>query len=137
MKVANTNNRLALATAFCMAAIWAGTAQAKNTLNCTIVDHAGSPIPKQEVVLTSSGNGKEWKKKTNDKGLVEFKGLDDGSYVLRGEVAGYLFAKSAPIQLSGNTVAPCNHTLPGVDFYNALLQETLQAVKEKKFPVAE
>ncbi len=121
----------------CLAWALGTAAQAKNELNCTIVDEAGNPVAKQEMVLASTRDGKEWKKKTNDKGLVEFKGLEDGSYQLRGQAEGYLFAKSAPIELTGNVQKPCQHTLPSVNFYNTLLQDVLNAVKEKKFSVAE
>ena len=113
-------------------------AEAKNTLRCTVMDEAAKPIPKGgEMVLKSASSPKEWKQKTNDKGIVEFKGLEDGSYQLSGNMPGFLFAKSAPIELASNEVESCQHTLPSVAFYNALLQSVLKAADQGKFAEAE
>ena len=125
-----------------MALLLAGTAaaplaQAKNSLRCTVKDQAGNPLPKIEMVLTPIGNGKEKKEKTNDGGVVQFKGLDDGSYELRGNVDGYLFATSAPIELSGNAVKSCEHVLPSAEYFDGLLQAALESVRQRKFAVAE
>ena len=118
--------------------VLAPSAEGKNTLRCTVVDEAGNLVQKGgEMVLQSISTAKEWKQKTNDKGIVEFKGLNDGSYQLRGNLPGFLIATSAPIELAGNQVESCQHTLPSVEFYNALLQGALQAADQKKFAEAE
>ena len=119
--------------------VWAFVppAQAKNSLTCTIVDETGKPLAKQEVALSSSASQKEVKKKTNDKGEVEFKGLDDGSYQLRGEIQGYLFAKSEPIALSGNAEKSCKQVIPSVTYANGELQGVMQLVQQKKYSEAE
>ncbi|MBI4443256.1 MAG: tetratricopeptide repeat protein [Acidobacteria bacterium] len=131
------DSRLVGMAALFLMVVLAPSAEGKNTLRCTIVDEAGNFLQKGEMVLQSAGNAKEWKQKTNDKGIVEFKGLDDGSYQLRGNLPGFLFATSAPIELAGNEVESCQHTLPSVEFYNALLQGALQAADQKKFAEAE
>jgi tetratricopeptide (TPR) repeat protein len=115
----------------------ASTAAAKNNLNCTIVDETGKPIAKGEMVLTAVNGGKENKRRTNDRGQIEFKGLDDGAYQIRGNVDGYVFSSSAPIELSGNVTKPCNHTLISANAANVMLQEVLQLTQQKKVPEAE
>ena len=137
MKEAKGIQRLVWAAVFCLSGVLTGTAQAKNNLTCTIVDQTGNPLVKQEVVLTSNAGGKEQKKKTNDQGLVEFKGLDDGSYHLRGEIPGYVMSQSAPIELSGNKTHSCTHTIASVEYANALFQEIQQLLTQKKFAEAE
>ena len=52
-------------------------ARADNTLNCTLQQQDGIPAAKLELVLTNTASNKQWKKKTNDKGIVEFKGLPE------------------------------------------------------------
>ena len=115
----------------------ASTAAAKNNLNCTIVDETGKPIAKGEMVLTAVAGGKENKRRTNDRGQVEFKGLDDGAYQIRGDVDGYVFSPSAPIELSGNVTKPCSHTLLSANAANTMLQEVLQLTQQKKIAEAE
>ena len=125
------------AGAVCLISSLATTAAAKNDLNCTIVDETGKPIAKQDMVLTAAQGGKELKRKTNDKGQVEFKGLDDGVYQVRGDVEGYVLSKSAPMNLSGNTAHPCNFRLASVAYANSLLQEVLNLTQQKKLAEAE
>ena len=110
----------------------ATSAAAKNNLNCTVVDETGKPIVKSDMVLMAVAGGKENKRKTNDKGLVEFKGLDDGAYHLRGDVEGYVFSPSPPMDLAGNVTKPCNYTLMSVNHANAMLQQVLVLVQQKK-----
>ena len=112
------------------------SAYPKNSLNCTIVDETGKPLAKQEIVLTTAGTQKEQKKKTNDKGEVEFKGLDDGSYQISAE-APYLPAKSEAIELSGNAEKTCKQVIPSVTYANSELQSVMQLVQQKKYAEAE
>jgi tetratricopeptide (TPR) repeat protein len=111
-------------------------ARADNTLRCTIVDEAGKPSEKVEVVLTLAATGKQWKKKTNDKGEVEFKGLDDGTYNLQGLVSGYLLTKAGDIQLSGDATKTCNPVFVSVNALNALITDSNQAVRSGNVDVA-
>ncbi|OFW27639.1 MAG: hypothetical protein A3J28_11585 [Acidobacteria bacterium RIFCSPLOWO2_12_FULL_60_22] len=122
---------------FCLAWAFAPTAAAKNTLNCTIVDENSKPLAKQEVMLVALADGKEFKRKTNDQGVAEFKGLEDGSYQVRGDIPGYVISKSPPIALSGNTTKPCTHTLMSATFANALFQEVQQLLNQRKFGEAQ
>ena len=125
------------AGAVCLVATFASTAFAKNNLNCTIVDETGKPLAKQEVVLVPVSGGKETKRKTNDQGVAEFKGLDDGSYQVRGAIDGYVIGKSAPIQLSGNSTQTCTYKIASVNYANGLLQEVLNLTRQRKFTEAE
>ena len=125
------------AGAVCLVATFASTAFAKNNLNCTIVDETGKPLAKQEVILVPVSGGKETKRKTNDQGVAEFKGLDDGSYQVRGAIDGYVIGKSAPIQLSGNSTQTCTYKIASVSYANGLLQEVLNLTRQRKFTEAE
>jgi len=127
------------AGAVCLIGSFGATVAAKNNLNCTIVDETGKPLAKQEFVLTAVNGGKETKRKTNDQGLAEFKGLDDGSYhVQPGEdIQGYVIHKSPPIQLSGNQTQTCTHKVLSVNYANGLLQEVLTLTQQKKLAEAE
>lgn len=109
-------------------------AAAKSDLRCTMVDENGKPLAKQQMVLSTTvgGKDKEWKRKTDEAGLVEFKGLDEGSYQVRGEIQGYVAGKSEPIPLPGNESQPCHLTIPSTTAANALLQEVLQLVRQKQ-----
>src|SRR3990172_6775585 len=69
-------------------------ARADNTLNCTLQQQDGIPAAKLELVLTNTASNKQWKKKTNDKGMLEFKGLPDGTYRMDGEMPGFLLTKA-------------------------------------------
>lgn len=125
------------AGAVCLIGSLATTAAAKNDLNCTVVDETGKPIAKQDMVLAAVQGGKEAKRKTNDRGQVEFKGLDDGAYQIRGDADGYVLSKSAPMNLSGNKVHPCNYKLISATYANTLLTEVLQLTQQKKLAEAE
>ena len=122
-----------------LAVAFVAVAAAKNNLQCTIVDEAGKPLAKQEFILstTAGGKDKETKRKTDDAGVVEFKGLDDGTYQLRGEIPGYVSGKSAPISLSGNASQTCNYTIASAAAATALMQEVLQHVRQKQFAEAQ
>ena len=112
--------------------LWASSpAQAKNTLDCTVVDETGKPLAKQEFTLTSAG-GKASKKKTNDQGEVKFTGLDDGPYTLAGDGA-----VPATYNVSGNSEMPCKYTPVSATIANAKLQEVMQLVQQKKYSEAE
>jgi tetratricopeptide (TPR) repeat protein len=115
----------------------ATSATAKNNFNCMIVDEAGKPIEKGEMVLVAVAGGKENKRKTNDKGQVEFKGLDDGAYQIQGNIDGYIFSKSAPMEIAGNITKPCSYTLISATHANAILQEVLMLLQQKKVADAE
>ena len=58
----------------CLAVALAPAAQAKNSLRCTIVDEAGNPLDKQEILVTLTQTGKEWKRKSNKNGEVNLRG---------------------------------------------------------------
>ena len=113
--------------------LWAcgPSAQAKNTLNCTVADEDGKPVAKQEFMLTSAG-GKQVKKKTGDQGEVKFTGLDDGSYTLGGE--GSVPGK---FEVAGNTEVACKFTVVSAAAANSKLQEIMQLVQAKKYAEAE
>ena len=122
---------------FLALAIAAPQAQAKNTLRCTVVDEAGNPLDKQEILVTLIQTGKEWKRKTNKNGEVQFKGLNDGTYQIEGHELQDYFAKSSdPVDLSGNVTHPCNLTFVSVNYLNQLLQSGVQAVQQNNFDLA-
>ena len=136
MKTRSNYNLLIYGLSLCVIWTFVPSVHAKNSLNCTIVDETGKPLAKQEIVLTTAGTQKEQKKKTNDKGEVEFKGLDDGSYQLSAE-APYLPAKSEPIDLSGNAEKTCKQVVPSVTYANSELQSVMLLVQQKKYAEAE
>jgi len=105
--------------------------QAKNALNCTVVDENGGPVAKQDFMLTSAG-GKQTKKKTNDQGEVKFTGLDDGTYTFGGE--GTVPAK---YEVSGNAEKPCKYTAVSATAANTKLQEVMNLLQAKKYTEAE
>ena len=108
--------------------------QAKNTLRCTVVDEAGNPLDKQELLVTLTQTGKEWKRKTNKKGEVQFKGLNDGTYQIEGyELQDYFAKPSDPVELSGNVTHPCDLTFVTVNYMDQLLQGGLLAARERKY----
>ena len=127
---------LMIASMLCLAWTVSPRAQAKNTLNCTMVDENDKPIAKQEFTLTS-GTGKQQKKKTNDEGQAKFGGLDDGTYTLSAELPGFVAGKSAPMEVSGNAEKPCKYTLVSAAYANSKLQEVMGLVQQKKFTEAE
>ena len=112
-------------------------AQAKNTLQCTVVDEVGNPLDKQELRVTLTQTGKEWKRKTNKEGEVQFKGLNDGSYQIEGhELQDYFLKPSDPVELSGNVTHPCNLTFVSLNYLNQILQAGDQAWRMRKFDLA-
>jgi ATP-dependent exoDNAse (exonuclease V) beta subunit len=118
----------------------APAAQAKNNLTCTIVDEAGKPMAKQEVSLVPAAGGKEVKevkRKTDDKGVAEFKGLDDGSYKVKGQIQGYVITNSPATELSGNASKTCTATFASENYAGTMLAEVLELAKQKKFAEAE
>ena len=131
MKTITKYGFLIYVSALCL--VWTGgpSAQAKNTLNCTIVDEEGKPVAKQEFLLTSAG-GKQTKKKTGDQGDLKFTGLDDGSYTLGGEAL-----VPSKYEVSGNTEIACKYTVVSAASANAKLQEVMQLVQQKKYAEAE
>ena len=114
----------------------ASTADAKGNIKCMVVDENGKPIEKSEMILTQMNNARERRRKTNDKGEIEFKGLDDGAYRIRGNVEGYVFSNSLPMDVAGKDL-PCNHTLVTQAYANKLLQGTLTLLQQKKVAEAE
>jgi tetratricopeptide (TPR) repeat protein len=120
---------------FLLLGLLAPLGTAKNEFKCTVVDEKGTPIAKQEFILT--GAGKEFKKKTNDKGQVEFGGLDDGSYQLQGTIEGYVLSKSSPMEIAGNVEKPCTYTLMTAAYANSLLMEVQGLLQKKDYPAAQ
>ncbi len=137
MLTRRSQNLLGWAGIISLFGLLASTAAAKNNLNCTVVDETGKPIARGEMVLTAAAGGKENKRRTNDRGEVEFKGLDDGTYRLRGDMDGYVVSPSAPMELSGNVTKPCSYTLMSAPYANRLLEEVLQLTQQKKLAEAE
>jgi len=111
-------------------------ARADNTLNCTLQQQDGIPAAKLELVLTNTASNKQWKKKTNDKGMVEFKGLPDGTYRMDGEMPGFLLTKATGIELSGNTTKTCSPVFVSINVLNQLLTEANEAARTGKTDVA-
>jgi tetratricopeptide (TPR) repeat protein len=105
-----------------LAAVLAPALRADNTLQCVVTDDAGAPAAKIEFVLTSAAQNKEWKKKSNDKGQIEFKGLKDGKYDLEGAMDNHLLAKSKGLEISGNKVNTCAPVFVSVTKLNTMLQ---------------
>ena len=104
-------------------ALWAD-----NTLQCTIKNDAGEPTAKAEFTLKSPEQNKEWKKKTNDKGKIEFKGLKDGKYNLEGGLDNHLLTKAKGIEVSGNKVNTCTPVFVNVGKLNTLLNSANTAM---------
>ena len=125
------------ALSFLVLAVAVPQAQAKNTLRCMVVDEAGNPLDKQEILVTLTQTGKEWKRKTNKRGEVQFKGLNDGTYQIAGyELQDYFAKPTDPVELSGNVTHPCNLTLASLNYMNQLLQGGFQAMREGKYDLA-
>lgn len=129
-------NFLALALLYSLIGALAPEARADNSLNCTLVDDAGNPAQKVEAVLTLASTGKQWKKKTNDKGLVEFKGLQDGSYRFEAALDGHILSTAEPIALSGNAAKTCTQKFVSITHVNQLLTEATESVRGQKYDVA-
>jgi tetratricopeptide (TPR) repeat protein len=104
-------------------------ARAANTLNCTVTQQDGLPAEKIELVLTGAASGKDWKKKTNDKGQVEFKGLPDDTFTLQGAIQGFLLTKASGIELSGNTTKSCAPVFVSINVLNQLLTDANNATR--------
>lgn len=115
----------------------ASTAAARNNFDCTIVDENGTPIQDGEMILTEVRNGRERDEDTNDDGRVEFRGLDDGAYRIRGNVDGYIASDSAPMEISGDITKQCNYTLVSVDHANAMLQRVQVLTRQRNLEEAE
>lgn len=115
----------------------ASTAAARNNFDCTIVDENGTPIQDGEMILTEVRNGRERDEDTNDDGRVEFRGLDDGAYRIRGNVDGYIASDSAPMEISGDITKQCNYTLVSVDHANAMLQRVQALTRQRNLEEAE
>ena len=103
-----------------LAAAMTPALRADNTLQCTIKNDAGEPAVKLEFVLKNT-EGKEWKKKTNDKGEIEFKGLKDGKYNLEGGMDNHLLVKAKGLEISGNKVNTCNSMFVSIGKLNTML----------------
>ena len=127
-------NRLLAAAA--LVCLLGALARADNTLTCTLQQEDGVPAAKLEVTLIHTGSNKQWKKKTSDKGAVEFKGLPDGTYRLTGELQGYLLTNGEGLQLSGNATKTCSPVFVSVNKMNALLTDAMEAVRTNKLDVA-
>lgn len=137
MQTNRVRNLLVWAGAMVLLGSLASTAAAKNNFKCTVVDENGKPVEKGQMILSRADGSKDWKRKTNDKGEVEFKGLEDGSYKMRGDVDGYVSSYSGPMEISGNITKPCNRTLVSANAATAMLQQVLQLVQQKKLDEAE
>lgn len=110
--------RISLAAA--LAAAMAPGLYADNTLQCTVTTDAGEPAAKVEFILKNEQN-KEWKKKSNDKGQIEFKGLKDGNYNLEGGMDNHLLTKAKGLQISGNKVNTCSAMFVNIGKLNTML----------------
>jgi tetratricopeptide (TPR) repeat protein len=111
-------------------------ARADNSLNCTLQQEDGLPAVKLEVTLTNTASNKQWKKKTSDKGMVEFKGLPDGTYRLEGEMQGYMLTNADGLELSGNANKTCSPVFVSINKMNQLLNDAMEAVRTNKLDVA-
>ena len=118
MKIATFSK---MASAALVAAAMTSPLWADNTLQCTIKNDAGEPAVKQEFILRSPEQNKEWKKKTNDKGEIEFKGLKTGKYNLEGGWDNHLLTKAKGLEISGNKVNTCAPVFVNVGKLNTLL----------------
>ena len=132
----NKNRVLWVALMWTAAIVLVPGLRAANQLICTVTDETGQPVAKgTEVALKAESGkdaGKDWMKKTNDKGIVEFKGLQDGSYVLQAGMAGYLLTNSGPFDLAGNAQQSCSPSFVSVEKLNRLLTESNEATKMGK-----
>ena len=119
----NTFSKMSIAAALAMglAVGLAPALHADNTLQCIIKNDAGEPAVKAEFILRSPEQNKEWKKKTNDKGEIEFKGLKDGKYNLEGGWENHLLTKAKGLEISGNKVNTCAPVFVNVAKLNTLL----------------
>ena len=95
MKI-NTIGKMSVAAI--LAAAMTPALRADNTLQCTITTDAGEPAVKVEFVLKNPELNKEWKKKSNDKGQIEFKGLKDGKYNLEGGMDNHMLVKAKGLE---------------------------------------
>jgi tetratricopeptide (TPR) repeat protein len=111
-------------------------ARADNSLSCTLQQEDGVPAAKLDVTLTNTASKKEWKKKTSDKGMVEFKGLPDGTYRIAGEMQGYLLTNADGLELSGNASKTCSPVFVSINKMNDLLNAAMEAVRNNKMDVA-
>ena len=130
-------NLLGWAGAIVLFGSLATTAAAKNNFKCMVVDETGKPIEKGNMVLTAVNGGKENKRRTNNDGEVEFKGLDDGAYKIRGDMDDYIASNSTPMEIAGNITKPCSYTLISATHANAIMQEVLTLLQQKKAAEAE
>ncbi|OFV99460.1 MAG: hypothetical protein A3F68_09050 [Acidobacteria bacterium RIFCSPLOWO2_12_FULL_54_10] len=120
--------------AIAIAAILAVPASAKSNLRCTLTDETGKPLEKAQAVLVSVENSKEKKEKTDEQGVVLFKGMDDGAYQVYAVVEGRIPSKSAHISLSGNAEQTCAHIVPTPAYAQSLLQDGMGMLQQNKFP---
>jgi hypothetical protein len=111
-------------------------ARAANTLKCVVTQQDGTPVEKVELILTGTASDKEWKKKTNDKGEVEFGGLPDGTYTMDGGVPGHLLTKGSGIELAGNVTKNCAPVFVSVDTLNQLLGDANNATRSGNVDLA-
>lgn len=118
MKISNLS-KLSLAAA--LAAALAPGLYADNTLQCTVTTDDGGPAAKVEFILRNPEMNKEWKKKSNDKGQIEFKGLKDGKYNLEGGLENHLLTKAKGLEISGNKVNTCAPMFVNVGKLNTML----------------
>jgi len=130
-------NLLGWAGAILLLGSLASTAAARNNFDCTVVDENGNPIQDGEMILTEVRNGRERDEETNDDGRVEFRGLDDGAYRLRGNVEGYIVSDSPPMEISGDITKQCDYTLVSVNHANAMLQRVQTLTRQRNLEEAE
>jgi tetratricopeptide (TPR) repeat protein len=115
----NIFSKVSIAAA--LAAALTPALRADNSLQCTITSDDGQPAAKLEFILKNAELNKEWKKKSNDKGEVEFKGLKDGKYTLDGVMDNYLLTKAKNLEISGNKVNTCAPVFVSIGKLNTLL----------------
>ncbi len=132
----NKNRILWVALIWTAAIVVVPGLRAASQLTCTLTDETGQPVPKgTEITLQAAAGkdaGKDWKKKTDDKGGVEFKGLQDGSYNLQAAMAGHLLTNAGPFDLAGNAQPACSPRFVSVEKLNQLLTEANEAARVGK-----
>lgn len=116
-----------------ISAILTVPAFAKSNLRCTLTDETGKPLEKAQAILVNVESSKEKKEKTDEQGVVLFKGMDDGAYQVYAVVEGRTPSKSAPINLSGNAEQTCSHIVPTAEYAQALLKDGMDLLQQNKF----
>ncbi len=105
-----------------------------STLNVKCIDASGSPIEKVKVEIFNLANQKKKDEKSNDRGIAEFKKLDDGVYRIWGRKDNFAPALHEFVVLKESSESVTLEFTPGADkkFYfedRAITQEAFQLSK--------